>query len=121
MHGKSAERIAARHDQAVRAGKRERRLAEFDVEQRRKYGLVTARGDLLGLVDRVRFGPGDEDTHQPRLAMRGPARSRKASPAPVPMLSARSALSTSSVSNHSLPSGVRINPRKRNRPSSISA
>ena len=75
MAGKRAERIAAGHDQAVGAGKRERGLAEFDFEQRRKNWLVTTRGDQLGLVDRVLVGPGDEDTHQPRLAMKaGPAR-----------------------------------------------
>jgi hypothetical protein len=59
MGGKRAQGIAARYDQAVRTGKRQRSIAEFDFEQRRKHGLVTARGDQLGLFDRIRFGPGD--------------------------------------------------------------
>ena len=124
--GKRAERIAARDDQGLRTVKVEGCFCcRLDKKERRDHGLVSPRGEDLGLARRIRFRPGNEEAHQERgvrLERKfGPASASSSRPAPAPMLAASSGRPSRSISCHSVPSGFSTSPRKRKAPSAISA
>ena len=118
VRGKRAQGIAAGHDQGLRALELERHVvAELDDEQRREHRLMAARGEasrpggwrrVQACVTRRRISTGEASQEIPARQARA-ARS----PASAPMLAAFSGAPLSSISCHSLPSGVRIRPRKR--------
>src|SRR5262249_7745643 len=91
--GECAQRVAARDDERLHAGKIERRVRDkLDLEHRREHRLISSRGELLGLAARIRLWPRDKQAHQASFARNsGPARATSSSPASAPSLVACSA------------------------------
>src|SRR5262245_33953811 len=116
-------RMARRRTGAIGAGQQHRtprRAAEIgigdplDAQQRRQQNLVakTAQGGGGALI--VGFGSRHQKPHGQASAKKSaPPRTRSSRPAAAPMRSAASTLPVRVVSNASLPSGLRIMPRKR--------